>query len=436
MGTIKQLIFVGTLLLIHGGHSKIIKPASSGELQNALDQAAPGDTIQMLPMNYVGDFVCSSNGPITLVGDGNTTIESESIGMHIKGSEWNLKSFEIKGPLQGILIEGNKNLLEGLVLQKCGKAMIVKGEENKIKSCVISEAELGIVLDGSRNNLHFNSINIQNPAIVISPESCCGYLEANVANGEVHLDGNMYRLEGNVANHGLYVKGCNNEFTGNVANGASFPKECEVIDKGGNVYRGLGPGDTDLPNPNQPQQDQQQQGYYNQQAGSAPAYTGGFGGFAPNFGLSGQSVIPAQHQPTGAAPQSQGNYNQPQGQSGYGGAAINSGSGGQSGSVPQAQPNYNQPQGGLSGYGGSASSSGSGGQKAAPVQHQPNSNPAASQLQATYNQPQGGSGTYNQPQGGSGQGHSSGFGSSGQNGVPVQWNGSGKAPNCACTCSN
>jgi len=77
-------IFVGAILLLHGGDAKLIKPASSAELQNALDQASPGDTIQMLPMNYVGDFVISSNGPCTLVGDGNTSIESENIGMNIK----------------------------------------------------------------------------------------------------------------------------------------------------------------------------------------------------------------------------------------------------------------------------------------------------------------------------------------------------------------
>ncbi|KAJ6632638.1 hypothetical protein Bhyg_17235, partial [Pseudolycoriella hygida] len=319
MGASKTLVFVGTLLLLHGGDAKIIKPGSSAELQSAFDQAAPGDTIQMLPMNYVGDFVISTNGPCTLVGDGNSSIESQDIGIHMKGSNWNLKSFEIKGPQQGILIEGTKNVLEGVVLQKCGKAMVIKGEDNTIKSCVISEADIGINLDGSRNNLHYNSINIQNPAIVIPPESCCGYLEANVANGEVHLDGNGYRLENNVANHGLYVKGCDNEFTGNVANGASFPKECAVIDKGGNVYRGLGPNDSDLPNPNQPQQDQQQgfyqpppqQNYYSQ-GGAASGY--------PTFAAQAQGQY-QQQQSQYQQPQQQPQHQAPQ-QPSFGSATV------------------------------------------------------------------------------------------------------------------
>lgn len=403
MGASKTLVLIGTLLLIHGGESKLIKPASSAELQSALDTASPGDTIQMLPMNYVGDFVISSNGPCTLVGDGNSSLESELVGIHMKGSNWNLKSFEIHGARdQGILIDGSKNVLEGVIVQKCGKAMVVKGEENTIKSCVISEADIGIMLDGSKNNLHYNSINIQNPAIVIPPESCCGYLEANVANGEVHLDGNGYRLDNNVANHGLYVKGCNNEFMGNVANGASFPKECEAIDKGGNVYRGLGPNDSDLPNPNQPSQDQQQvyfqpppqqqQNYYNQGAQpqqQQPQYTQPqqqpqqYQPQQPAFASSGQNNAAAAHQPS-FSPVSQSpqpSYTQ-----------------------SQPQPSYNQPQ----------------------QQHQ------QSQPSQPQQHPQ-------QPQGSSTTGQYSGFsssGSSGQSGVPVQWNGNGPSPKCTCTCSN
>jgi len=240
------------VLLAHWNDGKLIKVGSEAELQSALDTAGGGDTVQMLPKVYKGDFVISSNGPATLVGDVNSTIESENIGILLRGSNWKLKSFWIKGPLQGIVVEGANNGLEGVVLQKTGQAIVVKGEENSIKSCVISEAELGIILEGSKNKLYYNSINIQTPAIIIPPQSCCGLLDGNVANGEMQIQGSMYKFNGNVANHGLYVSGCNNEFSNNVANGASFPKECESKDLGGNVYRGLGPGDTDLPNPNQP----------------------------------------------------------------------------------------------------------------------------------------------------------------------------------------
>lgn len=249
---------------------RIIKPGSSAELQSALDNASQGDTIQMLPMVYKGDFTITKDGGV-LTGDYNSTIESDGVGLTIRGSGWKIKSFWIKGPAKGILVEGRENSLEGLVLQRTGRAVVVRGEENTVKSCVISEADLGIIIEGSRNKLYYNSVNIQTPAIIIPKDSCCNTLDGNVANGEMNIDGPGNKLNGNVANHGLYVKGCDNEFSNNVANGASFPENCKAIDKGGNVYRGLGPGDTDLPNPNQPmnqgfntQQTQYNNGYNTQ----------------------------------------------------------------------------------------------------------------------------------------------------------------------------
>ena len=202
----------------------MIKPASTAELQSALASAGKGDTIQMLPMHYKGDFVIpASSGPATLVGDYNSTIESEegggNIGLHVQGNGWKIKSFWIKGPVQGLLIEGTGNSIEGVVLQKTTHAMVVKGEENTIKSCVISEAELGIIVEASKNSLYYNSVNIQTPAIIIKEGTCCGLLDGNVANGEFNLDGSEWKLNGNVANHGLYIKGCKNELMGNVANG-------------------------------------------------------------------------------------------------------------------------------------------------------------------------------------------------------------------------
>jgi len=271
--------------------SRIIKPSTSDELRSALTSASPGDTIQMLPMHYKGDFIIPANsGPATLIGDGNTTIESEEgggqTGLLVQGSGWKIKSFWIKGPIEGCVVEGNQNSIEGVVIQTTTNAMVIKGEENMIKSCVISEAELGIILEASKNSLYYNSVNIQTPAIIIKAGTCCGLLNGNVANGEMNLDGDEYKLVGNVANHGLYIKGCKNELMGNVANGARFPDNCEQIDLGGNVYRGLGPGDTDLPNPNQPQEQQFNQQPQPQQNGQQQR----FGGQPQQQGFSGNNV--------------------------------------------------------------------------------------------------------------------------------------------------
>jgi len=191
------------LFIIHSSKcADIIKPTSSLELQRALDRANHGDTIQMLPMVYYGNYVISNHG-ITLTGDGNSTIESEGIGLHIKGSDWKLKSFWIKGPAKGALIEGRNNLMEGVIFQKTGQAIVVRGEENTVKGCVISEADLGIILETSKHKLLYNSVNIQTPAIIIPKESCCNFLDGNVANGQVNVDGSGNKLNGNVCNHGI-----------------------------------------------------------------------------------------------------------------------------------------------------------------------------------------------------------------------------------------
>lgn len=190
-----------TLILSIGNGADIIKPTSSIDLQRALDRANPGDTIQMLPMVYNGNFVISNNG-VTLTGDRNSTIESEGVGLHVKGSDWKLKAFSIKGPTKGALIEGQNNLLDGVVLQKTGQAIVVRGSENTVKGCVISEADLGIILETSNHKLLYNSVNIQTPAIIIPKDSCCNFLDGNVANGQVNVEGSGNKLNGNVCNHG------------------------------------------------------------------------------------------------------------------------------------------------------------------------------------------------------------------------------------------
>ncbi|CAG7716814.1 unnamed protein product [Allacma fusca] len=252
-----QLTAVAIVLIASGysAQARIVK-AGPAELQSALDSASPGDTIQLLPTTYNGEYFinkdASPNVPITLTGDTNSTIVSEgSTGITVRGSNWVLKSFKITGPAIGVLVEGTGNSLEGLVIQGVGQGIVVRGPDNKIKSCVISEAGSGVVLEsGDRTTMQYNSINIQTPAIIVSEQTCCGLLDGNVANGVFEVKGNGYTLMNNVANHGLHISGCDNSAAGNVANGASFPKQCELKDLGGNVYRGTGPNDTDEPSRN------------------------------------------------------------------------------------------------------------------------------------------------------------------------------------------
>ncbi|CAL8098892.1 unnamed protein product [Orchesella dallaii] len=288
------------LLLVQNGYGALRKVSSPGELQNALDTASPGDTIQLAPAVFMGDFIASRDGtessPITVTGDRNSTIISEGTAFTIKGNNWKLKSFKIMQPSVGVLVEGNGNSLESLVFQTLGKGIQVKGQGNTIKSCVISDADGGIYIEADRNNLHYNSINIQAPSIIVEEGTCCGLLDGNVANGRVDLKGSSYTLTNNVCNHGMYVTGCENSFKGNVANGASFPKDCQSHDLGGNSYRGLGPNDTELPVPpgQQQQQQQQQQGNGNYSPSSANNQQGGNPQSFPSSSHTQRQTFPAQ----------------------------------------------------------------------------------------------------------------------------------------------
>ncbi|XP_021964037.1 uncharacterized protein LOC110859395 [Folsomia candida] len=279
------IALVSSLGQVEGAIKKV---SSSAELQSALDGARPGDTIQLASGVYEGDYVASGDGPVTVTGDANSTIVSEGTGFTLRGNKWTLKSIYIKEANIAVLVEGNENNVEHVVIQKVGQGIVVKGQHNKMKSVVISEASGGIIIEADNNQLFYNSVNIQAPSITLEENTCCGFLDGNVANGRVDVKGSKYNFTGNVANHGMYVTGCDNSFSGNVANGASFPKECATHDLGGNVYRGLGPNDTDPPQPGQQQQQsqnnhQQQQGSYQQQGNNYNQHNGQQSGGGQSF---------------------------------------------------------------------------------------------------------------------------------------------------------
>lgn len=284
-----------TLLLAQSVIGALRKVSSPGELQSALDSASPGDTIQLAPAVFMGEFTASKDGtessPIIVTGDRNSTIVSEGdAAFTIKGNYWKLKSFKITKPSVGVLIDGTGNSLEGLIFETLGKGVQIRGPGNTVKSCVISDAEGGIYIESDGNKLHYNSINIQAPSIIVNENTCCGLLDGNVANGRVDLKGSGYNLTNNVCNHGMYVTGCENSFSGNVANGASFPKGCASHDLGGNSYRGLGPNDTDPPQPGQQQQQQYNNNFSNNGGNANSNNNNGQSSFAQ------QSTTPSRQQ--------------------------------------------------------------------------------------------------------------------------------------------
>lgn len=109
------IALVSSLGQVEGAIKKV---SSSAELQSALDGARPGDTIQLASGVYEGDYVASGDGPVTVTGDANSTIVSEGTGFTLRGNKWTLKSIYIKEANIAVLVEGNENNVEHVVIQK------------------------------------------------------------------------------------------------------------------------------------------------------------------------------------------------------------------------------------------------------------------------------------------------------------------------------
>jgi len=67
-----SLFYILVLLLVQSGYGALKKVSSPGELQSALDSASPGDTIQLAPAVFMGEFTASKDGtessPIIVTG--------------------------------------------------------------------------------------------------------------------------------------------------------------------------------------------------------------------------------------------------------------------------------------------------------------------------------------------------------------------------------
>jgi len=195
--------------------SKLIYiPSTSAALEATLIEARPGDLIQLLPINYAGEFelntpprpqfqpiqVNANNGqvqeqiPITIRGAKShdlkkqTTIIPEGfqdedeeplgVGITIMGGRWIISDLMIKsnnrhtfdgvhiisdGHLlrnlsfsknqRGVVIfDANNNRMENLTFNICNKAMFVSGQGNSIRNCSFNRiTTYGIELSGRTN---------------------------------------------------------------------------------------------------------------------------------------------------------------------------------------------------------------------------------------------------------------------------------------------
>lgn len=167
-----SLLFLYLAFISGSKAANSYNPKSSSELISALDLAEPGDTITLLPIKYVGDFVLNSKpqakgrggSGITLTGTStnlgsNTIINGNDVALDIQGGKWVVKMLTIKGASTGVKVSGDRNTLMSLVIDVKGDGIIVNGNRNSLNSITLSNGQQGTTLNGDNNDLRSISCN-------------------------------------------------------------------------------------------------------------------------------------------------------------------------------------------------------------------------------------------------------------------------------------
>lgn len=125
------------------------------ELQQALDDAAPGDVISLADGRYPGEFVASAAGtaedPIVLCGGRDAVLDggAEDAGytLHLDGaSYWQVLGFTVRGGQKGVMADrATGNLLAGLAVQDIGDEAVhlrQNSSDNRVEDNVIRNTGL------------------------------------------------------------------------------------------------------------------------------------------------------------------------------------------------------------------------------------------------------------------------------------------------------
>lgn len=103
---------------------------SSGELNTALSQARPGDTLALAEATYVGNFEITVSGtteqPITLCGSAASVINGGTLdsgyALHLHSADyWRLEGFSVTNASKGIMLDDSShNVLTSLNVSRIG----------------------------------------------------------------------------------------------------------------------------------------------------------------------------------------------------------------------------------------------------------------------------------------------------------------------------
>ncbi|WP_181312395.1 right-handed parallel beta-helix repeat-containing protein [Nocardioides campestrisoli] len=282
--------------------------SSAEELEAALDDAAPGDSIALAEGTYSGEFVASASGteadPIFLCGPADAVLDGGDVEggytFHLDGAtHWRLVGFTVSGGQKGVMADGTVgSVIQGLTVTGTGDEAIhlrSHSTDNAVLDNTIRETGLrneeygegvyigsavsnwctytGCEADRSdRNVIDGNTISkTTSEAIDLKEGTTGGVVSGNTFDGSslsgadswVDVKGNNYLIEGNTGTHAtedgfqthqiLDGWGDHNVFTGNHADVqgpghaiASWPEESNVV-RCDNTFTDAGEGLSNIP---------------------------------------------------------------------------------------------------------------------------------------------------------------------------------------------
>jgi len=201
LALIVLLVPYGTLVAAY----KVSVVKTAKEFQQALNEASPGDLIYLQNTLFKGQFLASQSGTnesrITVIPSQGLPDQVNIIGqgtnkaaLNITGSYWTFANFTIYNRNSiGLLVAGNGNIMEDLLIHDVAKGVRIKGEGNTLQNCVIKQAKFGgVFLEGDNNSILNNTIVGADPSIFGRKRTRGGVLRGNRYDGKRVVDGTEY----------------------------------------------------------------------------------------------------------------------------------------------------------------------------------------------------------------------------------------------------
>jgi hypothetical protein len=141
--------------------------SNSFDLQLSLILAQPGQTIELAPGVYRGNFMIGTSGtfeqPITLQGHADAVLDggtyAMNYGLMVRGSHWRIDALNLRNAKKGIILHGaSNNVLSHVRVEDIGEEGIrLRGHSrnNTIDACVV--ARTGLLRPGFGEGIYVGS---------------------------------------------------------------------------------------------------------------------------------------------------------------------------------------------------------------------------------------------------------------------------------------